>query len=155
MTRTPSNGSGVYWSLDADSQVTTILHCHWLEFWGHDPDVWIMLLIISIKNETLLNLNNNWSKPEFLRLLRDIIIFRLVAYYLNMICLIFRILYKILHIYKVWYNFDTVLYQFPETGTSDRCLIGLNQLPRFSGVSLYPLSFFLYSPFKIYKSLFF
>ena len=28
-------------------------------------------------------------------------------------------------IYTVWYNFDTVLYQFLETGTSDRCLIGI------------------------------
>ena len=47
-----------------------------------------------------------------------------------------------------WYNFDTVLCQFLETGTSDRCLIGIVQLLRFSGFSLYPLSFFLYSPFK-------
>jgi len=65
-----------------------------------------------------------------------------------MICLILQILYKILHINTFWYNFDTVLYQFLETGTSDRCLICLNQLPRFSGFRLYPLSFFLYSPFN-------
>ena len=44
--------------------------------------------------------------------------------------------------------FYTVLRQFLETGTSDRCLIGIVQLPRFSGFSIYPLSFFLYSPFK-------
>ena len=28
--------------------------------------------------------------------------------------------YKKLHIYEFSYKFDTVLYQFPETGTSDR-----------------------------------
>ena len=51
-------------------------------------------------------------------------------------------------IYTIWYNFDTVLYQFLETGTSDRCLICIVQNLRFSGFILYPLSFFLYSPFK-------
>ena len=51
-------------------------------------------------------------------------------------------------IYKFLYNFDTVLYQFLVTGTSDRCLIGIVQRLRFSGFILYPLSFFLYSPFK-------
>jgi len=102
---------------------------------------------MSIKNEKLLN-SNNRSKLEFLRLLCDIAVFRLVEYLLNMICLILRISYKILHIYVFWYNFDTVLYQFLETGTSDRTLICLNQLLRFSDFSLYPLSFFLYSPFK-------
>ena len=39
----------------------------------------------------------------------------------------------------IWYNFDTVLYQFLETGTSDRCLICIVQNLRFSGFSLYPL----------------
>ena len=34
--------------------MTIILHCHWLEFWGHDP--------------------------EFLRLLRDIVDLRFVKY---------------------------------------------------------------------------
>ena len=28
-------------------------------------------------------------------------------------------------IYTIWYNFDIVLYQFLETGTSDRRLIGI------------------------------
>ena len=46
--------------------------------------------------------------------------FRFVAYLLNMICLSYQI-----YIYKFWYNFDTVLYQFLETGTSDRTIIGL------------------------------
>jgi len=50
-------------------------------------------------NKKLLNSNNIRSTPEFFRLLWDIVVFRLVAYLLNMICLILRILYKILHIY--------------------------------------------------------
>ena len=58
-----------------------------------------ILSIIFIENEKLLNSNNNSSTPEFLRLLWDIVVFRLVAYLLNMICLILRILYNILHIY--------------------------------------------------------
>ena len=42
-------------------------------------------------------------------------------------------------IYTFWYNFDTVLCQFLETGTSDRCRIGIFHLLRFSGFSLYPI----------------
>ena len=45
-------------------------------------------------------------------------------------------------------KFDTVLYQFHETGTSDRTLIYLDQHLKWLGFSLYPLSFFLYSPFN-------
>ena len=51
-------------------------------------------------------------------------------------------------LFTIWYNFDTVLYQFLETGASDRCLICIVQNLRLAGFSLYPLSFFLYSPFK-------
>ena len=40
------------------------------------------------------------------------------------------------YIYELSYNCNTVLNQFLETGTSDKTF------------SLYPLSFFLYSPFK-------
>ena len=73
----------------------------------------------------------NSSLPEILRLLWDIVVFRLVAYLFS-------------------YEFVTVLYQFLETGTSDRCLnivlSGIVQRLRFSGVSLYSLSFFRYSP---------
>ena len=43
------------------------------------------LSIISIKNEKNEN-DYNRSKPEILRLLWDIVIFRLVAYLLNIIC---------------------------------------------------------------------
>ena len=73
----------------------------------------------------------------------------MVAYLLNMICLILQLLYKLSIIYTFWYNFDTVLYQFLETETSDRYLICIVQRLRFSGFILYSLSFFLYSPFKL------
>ena len=55
-----------------------------------------------------------------------------------------------IYIYTFWYNFDTVLYQFLETGALDRSLTCFIQNLRFLGFSLYPLSFFLYSPFKEY-----
>jgi len=32
-----------------------------------------------------------------------------------------------------WYNLDTVLYQFVESGTSDRTLIGIDQLLKCLG----------------------
>jgi len=55
-----------------------------------------------------------------------------------------HVLRKYILIYTFWYNFDTVLCQFLETGTSDRCLLCIVQHLRFSGFILYPLSFFLY-----------
>ena len=95
------------------------------------------------------NKNFKSSKLEILRLLWDII-FRLVAYLLYMICLSLLHLNKVvlIYVYDFSYNFDIVLYQFLETGTSDRCLIGTVQNLRFLGFSLYPLSVFHYSPFK-------
>jgi len=45
-----------------------------------------------------LKIYNYRSKPEILRLLWDIVVFRLVAYLLNMICLILQLLYKIAYI---------------------------------------------------------
>jgi len=57
---------------------------------------------------------------------------------------------RIFYIYTSWYNFYTVLYQFLETETSDRWLFGIVQL---SGFSLYPLSFFLYSPFNTWMAI--
>ena len=47
----------------------------------------LCLSIKSFKNEKSLNSNNNRSKSKLLRLLWDIVVFRLVAYLLNMICL--------------------------------------------------------------------
>ena len=70
----------------------------------------MILLIISSINEKLLNSNNNRSKPKFVRLLGAIVVFRLVAYLLNMICLNLRFLYK-LYIHKFSYKFETFLYQ--------------------------------------------
>ena len=105
----------------------------------------IVLSIIFVKNARKKLRNYNESKPEILRLLWDIIVFRLVAYLLNMICLIIQLLYKIA------YKFDTVLYQFLETGTSDRCLKCIVQNLRFSSFILYPLSIFLYSPFNTWN----
>ena len=65
---------------------------------------------------------------------------------LNMICLMLNF-YTKSDICPFWYNFDKVLCQFLETGTSDRYLIGIIQHLRFSGFILYPIfSFFLYSP---------
>ena len=46
------------------------------------------------------------------------------------------------------YKFDTVLYQFLESGTSNRCLICIVKPLRFSGFSRYSHSFCLYSPFN-------
>jgi len=43
---------------------------------------------------------------------------------------------------KFWYNFDTVLYQFLEIGTSEWTLIGLDQLQKFLGFSLHPAFYF-------------
>ena len=48
----------------------------------------------------------------------------------------------------IGYNFDNVLYQFLEIGTSDRTNIDRDQLIKWLGFSLYPLSFNLNSPVK-------
>ena len=79
------------------------------------------------------NSSNNRSKREFLRLLWDIVVFRLIG------CVfaeydLFNItnLIQKSYIYTFWYNFDTDLYPFLETGTSDRCLIVIVQRLRFS-----------------------
>ena len=58
-----------------------------------------------MQNKNLKNYNR--SKSEILRLLYDIVVFRLVAYLLNMVCLILRILYKISYI-----RFGIILTQF-------------------------------------------
>ena len=43
-----------------------------------------------------------------------------------------------LYIYRFSYKFDTVLYQFLETGTSDKTLMGLDQLLKYLGFSPRP-----------------
>ena len=57
-------------------------------------------------------------------------------------CVLVTLYGRISYIYTFWYNLDTILCQFIETGTSVRCLIGIFQLLRISGFSLYP-HFFL------------
>ena len=67
--------------------------------------------------------NYNGRKSEILRFLWDIIVSRLFAYLLNMICL-----NLLLYIYNEFLDkFDTVLYQFLETETSDITFMGRNQ----------------------------
>ena len=46
-------------------------------------------------------------------------------------------------------KFDPVLYQFLKTGTSDRTFMGLDQILKCLGFSLYPLLFLLNSPFNL------
>ncbi len=55
------------------------------------------------------------------------------------------------YIYELSYNSNTVLYQFLETGTSDKTFMGRDQELKWLAFSLYPLSFFLYSPFKVWR----
>ena len=118
-----------------------ILHCH---KYGR---ICYIIDYKYINNKKLSNSNNNRSKLKFFKLLWDIVVFRLVAYLLNMICLNLRFLYN-LFIHNFSHKFYTVLYQFLETGKSDRTLMGLDQLIKCLGFSLYPVSFFLYSPFN-------
>ena len=90
------------------------------------------------------------SKSKLLRLLWDIVVLRLVAFLLNMRSVEIYNFYTKFDIHKFWYKFDTVLFQFYqllETRTSDRTLIGLDQLLKCVCFSLYPISFFFYSPF--------
>ena len=54
------------------------------------------------ESEKILNSNNNWGKPKFLRLLWDIVAFRLVVYLLNMIRLNQLFLYKGSYMYYVY-----------------------------------------------------
>ena len=89
------------------------------------------------------------NKPEILRVLWDIVVFQIGCMLLNMICVLLQLLNKVAYIYEFLYKFDTVFYQFLETGTSERTLIGLNLLLRILGFSLYPLLFYLFSPFKV------
>ena len=51
-----------------------------------------------LKMKKILNSNNNRSKRKFLRLLWNIVVFRFVAYLLNMIFLKLRFLYQILYL---------------------------------------------------------
>ena len=89
----------------------------------------VILSIIFIKNAKIKINNYNRSKPEIIWFLWDIVVFRLVLYLLNMICLYLQLLYKIA--YEFSYKYDTVLYPFPETGTSNGCLICIVERLRY------------------------
>ena len=58
----------------------------------------LLLLLSNHITELPPNSNNNRSKPKLLRLLWDIVVFKLVAYLMNMIRLNLRFLYAILYI---------------------------------------------------------
>ena len=88
---------------------------------------------------SLLNSNYRRRVPKVLRLLWVMVIFRFVVHLLNVIC------FKLWSLY-IWYNVDTVLYQFLETGTSDNTQIGHDQLPKCLGFNLHHHSFYLNSP---------
>jgi len=62
--------------------LTRYMHCHWWKFWSRDPDVSIIVSIITIKNEKKYS-NYDRNVPK----LWVILIFRLVAYLLHVICL--------------------------------------------------------------------
>ena len=114
--------------------MTLILHCNWWEYWSRDTDVSIIISSLSFKGV--------FQAPLGYRSFQIGCVFvecDLFYYYES---------FTKSYIYLFWYNFDTDLYQVLETGTSDRTLISLYQLPRFSGFSLYPLSFYLYSPLQ-------
>ena len=63
--------------------------------------------------------------------------------------------HRILKEYFTYIRFSIILTiglcQFLETGTSDRCLIGIIQLMRFSDFCIFPFSSFLYSSFNCQK----
>ena len=94
------------------------------------------------------NKNSNRSKPKIIWILLDIVVFRLVAYLRNMICLIPQLLYKITYIYiyfrinlkPLYINFlrqKQQIYFYMDRLTTE--------ILRFI---LFPLSFFLNSPFN-------
>ena len=68
---------------------------------------------------------------------RDIVVFILVAYLLNMICLNLLFFYRIVYVYRFSYKFDNKF--FLEPGTLYITLKGLDQLLKCSGFSLYLL----------------
>ena len=76
----------------------------------------------------------------------------------NRTILYFKFYFSLKEIVKVewkgvfWYNFDTVLCQFLETGISDRTNIGCDQLLKCLGLIQYPLSFYLNSSFNYCRS---
>ena len=53
MTRTPTKWQCSILVIWYRQRHMIIIHCHWWEFWSHDTDLYIILSIISFKNEQL------------------------------------------------------------------------------------------------------
>ena len=80
------------------------------EYWSRDTKLPLVGVLVTwygrinniinyiLSKWKLLNLNNDRSKPKLLRLLREIVVFRLVAHLLNIMYLNLLILYKISYI---------------------------------------------------------
>ena len=114
---------------------------HRSTFLGHPtPPYWLFMFRSSTLKILMLNLwFLNWENPK--RSSKFVEVLEIMNY-----CFIKG---TVNEKSKFWYSFDSVLYQFIETWTSERTLTGLNQLLKCSGFNLYPLSFFLYSPFNL------
>ena len=123
--------------------------------WTGLKDKWVnwcinQLLIVGIATSSAFS-NPNIFATQFVafRLLWDIVVFRLVAYLLNMICLNLLLLYKIVYI---WIFVYTQFYiKFSRQEHQIELFMGRDQLLKCLGFSLYPLSFFLYSLFKLQR----
>ena len=102
---------------------TALNHVHW-NIYSHN-----LILTVVFLFHILMGLNYNMSKPKLLKLLWDIVVFRLVEYLLNMI----------------WtYIYDTVLNQFlKDIGTSDITFRGRNLVLNWLAFSLYIPPFIL------------
>ena len=101
--------SNLYWSRNFRLyHVTTILHCHWLKIWWRNTDYKDYVIILSFylwkkqQQKIIVGANLRFS---------DIVVFILVAYLLNMICLILHLYHKIAYIWIfvwIWHSFKPI-----------------------------------------------
>ena len=101
-TRTWANGSAVSLSRETDGNYVTSLLRRAANGWSSGDVIrtmWYYVIILTIISVENAKKNFNRSKPEILRLLWDIVVFRLVAYLFYMICSILQFLYKIAYIW--------------------------------------------------------
>ena len=105
--------------------------------------------------------SRNWYKTalnytKIHRFLWDIFVFRVKAYFLNMICSNLPFQYKIVYMYIYEFSkiFVTILYQFLKTGTSDITIMGRDQEVKRLAFSLYPLHFPFIVPLNFSLSLY-
>ena len=99
VTRSSAFGSAVNWSCDLHTRQWYCTVIGW-----SSGDIIQKTICNDIINYIYLNAkskskNYNRSKPEILRLLWEIIVFRLVSFLLNMICLKLQLLHKIAYIW--------------------------------------------------------